>query len=1245
MKFSIFSARRYSLLSLRNAIAVISLGLAVLVGCSRLFAQGSAGRILGAVTDQTGGAVVGATVTIVDTQRNLSRTVMTDTAGDYSVPYLLPSMYTVRAVFQGFKTAERSGVTLEVNQDLRVDLTLQPGEQTEKVTVTGELPLVETTNAVVGGTIQNNVINDLPLNGRNFTNLLVLRPGTVKYAGGSGWTQSTNGLRPHDQNYQVDGINSNDPWMAQSVMNAVMAAGDAGTMLPIDAIDEFRTQQNPEAQYGWKPGGVINVGVKSGTNNIHGTAYAYGRSNTFDARSFFNPPPVNGVCAFGPLAACDQAALELEQFGASIGGPIKKDKLFYFANYEQQRYTNGNPAVHSTAITSGPGVTDPANGLIGACVKAGASLAPLSAQLAGLSTSCTPLGNFPGLFPAASGAPAGSATIVTQLNSTTTINSGIAKVDYHLNAKNNIYASYFISPGNGIFVDNPTLQVATPWLTNQYARSQVFSGSWTFTPSSNWVNEFRGGYSHYYQTFLSNDFTQNPANYTFNGATYNIFTGQTDIGTASSPAFGGLPQMRINAYSMQFGLNWPKYVGPDGVLNLLDHVSYLRGKHSFMWGFEFLNNASTNTVTQYAKGQIQWRTLDDFFASNVQRGHFAAGNFADWQRHLSDQGYAAFIQDSWRITPRITFNYGVRYELNTVMKDSNNLLGNFDPNLGLVQVGKQISSPYNGDHNNFAPRLGVAWDIFGNGKTVLRASGDIMHEQFSFDTFNALGNLLGSRTVPTGATLAFTDATGAQVITTAGGNINIGSIAYTGGAATLLGSNWSANSPTRTLFFGGAACGDTTVTLSNGVTPGPCEIEGIEPKLRNPYVTMWTLDLQRAITANLSLDVAYVGNHGTKLLGLTDLNQPAVGTGWGSASDPASPLAACIATPGPTACAPGPEPGPLASKFPYLSYVDWLSNLGKSNYNGLQVTLTQRNSRGLSFIAGYTYSHALDMSSDNWGAGFVSPINNSTVGNLYGNSVFDTTHNFTLSTTYQLPGRKGAAQMLEGWSLNSVVTLQSGMPWGVNDFTTDFSGTNEVGASSTEGEWWNFYGNPKDFQSTRALLNTNGGVGGIPYFPGSCAGDCTSLPAASAATANATCNAKAAALGQAAIASLATLGCYANGSSVLIPPAYGTLGNSGRNNFRGFPFYEWDLSVTKEFRFHERLTAQFRAEAFNILNRVNFSNVFGGPGGDNTYTDPSATAGTLPFGFRPQTPDITSSNPTLGQGGPRALQLGLKLIF
>ena len=227
MKFRVSSAQRFFPFSLRNAIGVVSLSLAVLVGCSQLLAQGNAGRILGSVNDQSGGAVVGATVTIVDTQRNLTRTVTTDNAGEYNAPSLLPSTYTVRSAFQGFKTAERSGVTLEVNQDLRVDLTLQPGEQTEKVTVTEAIPLVETTNAELGGTLQAQIIENLPLNGRNFENLLQLRPGVTIYPGGSGWAQSTNGQRAHDNMYLVNGVVANDPWMGQSVMNAVMASGDA----------------------------------------------------------------------------------------------------------------------------------------------------------------------------------------------------------------------------------------------------------------------------------------------------------------------------------------------------------------------------------------------------------------------------------------------------------------------------------------------------------------------------------------------------------------------------------------------------------------------------------------------------------------------------------------------------------------------------------------------------------------------------------------------------------------------------------------------------------------------------------------------------------------------------------------------------------------------------------------------------------------------------------------------------------
>jgi hypothetical protein len=310
-----------------------------------------------------------------------------------------------------------------------------------------------------------------------------------------------------------------------------------------------------------------------------------------------------------------------------------------------------------------------------------------------------------------------------------------------------------------------------------------------------------------------------------------------------------------------------------------------------------------------------------------------------------------------------------------------------------------------------------------------------------------------------------------------------------------------------------------------------------------------------------------------------------------------------------------------------LGYIYWLSNNNLSNYNSLQVSMTQRETHGLSFVLGYTFSHALAESPDNWS--FLSPINSSNPREIYGTSEFDIRHRFTFSTTYNLPGKDGMGQILKGWSVNSIVTLESSAPWGVNDFTTDFSGTNEMGSQSPNGEEWDFFGNPADFKTTKAFISTNGGAGGIPYFPN---------------TSNATCLAKSTAMGQLAIASLTDLGCYANGSSVLVPPAYGSLGTAAPNMFRSFPYYNVDLNVTKVFKVRERLSLQFRAEFFNIFNHPNIANVFGGPGGDNTFTDPSADAG-AGFGFRNTTPDVLSSNPVLGSGGPRAIQLGLKILF
>src|SRR5438445_4832181 len=1261
--------------SIRSALQILLLTVATLLVCIPMFSQGSAGRILGAITDQTGGVVSGATVTIIDTQRNLTRKLTTDNAGEYNAPNLLPGTYTVRAAFQGFKTAERSGIILEVSQDLRVDLTLQPGEQTERVTVTEALPMVETTNAELGGTLQSQIIDSLPLNGRNFENLLQLRPGVTIYPGGSGWSQSTNGIRAHDNLYLVNGVNASDPWMGQSMMNAVMAAGDAGTLLSVDAIDEFKTEQNPRAEYGWKPGSIVNVGVKSGTNAIHGTAFAFGRDTALDARNYFDQPPA------------PKAPVALEQFGGTVGGPLKKDKLFYFADYEGQRYAIGNPVQHNFPVTASIG--NAKTSLIDACLAvAPASRAALSLELAGMNSSCAPLpgqlvNGFQGFFPVN---PGPGTAVSTALPSNNTIDGALAKLDYHLSDHHSIEGMYFLSQGDTLSLGSPTTQVNPNFFDVQHARAQTGSGTWTWIPSSQWVNEARIGYGHYYQSFLSNDHTLDPAAYPFNGVTYVMPTGVTN------PFYFGFPAITIGGFTARAGIGagWPKIVGPDGILSSVDNISFLHDKHSFKCVGSFLRSRSSEDVTANGKGPISFsggggKGLQNFFSGTLNNANLFTG---DPVRHLRTEGYAVFLQDDWRVKSNLIVNLGLRYELTTVMKDSHNGLGNFDPTLGLVQVGQQIKAPYRGDHNNVAPRLGLAWDVAGNGKTVVRAGAGLIYEsQISFDVTNGIGNLLGLRSIPTGLPLYNAGSTTALP---AAGNITTASTTYSSGALTPIQTNWrnfnpalpiSAANPALYASAASPACGDGfTVPPGYPKAPPPCSIVGIDPNLVTPYVATWNLGIQRAITSNLSFDVGYVGNRGVKLLGKLDVNQAQPGAGWNTPFN-ATTAAAAKLPPSGALSAVGLTAAQYCIKFAncvvnglaeqasrsftapcaasivglgavngsggvfnpgntclsFLQNVAIINNSYFSNYNGLQATLTGRNYHGLSFTADYTYSHSLGLASDQGTSGNF-PIAINSYGNirspLYGSSDFDVRHRGTLSVSYNLPGRTGMAQMLQGWSVNSIVLLQSGSGWGLAAVTDDLSGTHEAirNGAGSQGEQWDFFGNPKDFSPVHGFTDNNGGVGGVPCFGFGGAPCNPTIPAA--------CLPQATALGPLAVASLTNLGCYAVGNSVLIPPAYGSYGNTGRNMFRDAGFRNWDFSLTKKFKFTERFSAQFRAEFFNILNEPIFANPTGGPGGG--AGDPSCGAG---FGTQSATPDVLSSNPELGSGGPRSIQLGLKLAF
>jgi hypothetical protein len=1153
--------------------AVICLALLVSVAA---YPQGSTGRILGVVTDQSGGNVAGATVTITDVARGVSQTLTTDSDGVYVALNLLPGTYMIRAEFKGFKAFERKNILLEVGKDVRIDPVLQTGSTSETITITEEVPMVDTTSTTLGGTISNEIINDLPLNGRNYQNLISLRPGTSIYPGGGPWTQTTNGIRPEDTSFVVDGLTNDEPFMGLSITNAAAVLGDAGTIIPIDAIQEFNTQVNPKAEFGWKPGAITSVGLKSGTNQIHGTAYAFGRSDSFDARNYFDP------------VGTPKTPVELEQFGGTAGGHIIKDKLFYFGGFEAQRYTVGNalpghaPTTSSIAGGAGAGcvllttgncsisIPDATADLVAQATAAGTTFTPnpLSSYLLGFYTPNSGQGTFVSLaYP----------------NQNSSKNA-IEKVDYHLNDHNSLSGSYFF--GNDTIIGMDSNELLSQFRTKVHSRAQTVAAHWAWTPNSTWANELRGGFTHYTLLILPDDIS----------FPYKIDTGITN------PLLQGIPNIKLSPFT-ELGAfhNFPKIVGPDKVYSFIDQVSYLTGKHAFKFGGEIRRDLVHQGTYRGGRGRITFANLEAFLQGTPKAAGFLGG---DPIRNISQWLYSGYAQDDWRITKKITLNLGLRYELQGVPTEANNLFGNWEPSVGFEQVGKNISSIYKRDNKNFSPRVGVAWDVTGNGTTVVRLGGSIVYDVIPMSTYLSQQNLqsgpvlFGIGVVPTGATITTCPAPvagncpGGSVTKPAIGNIFTTAISLpTSGPGSL---NWA--NQTTPIYPSSVSslvqCGDGI-----GSDPGPCNTFAMNRNFRTPYVENWTLGIQHSFSGRLALDVTYVGNHAVKLPGVVDLNQPP------------------------------PTPGangtlPFAATYPYLGQINFLSNFYGSTYHGLQTTLTSRNYHGLDFVVGYTYSHAMDDLSSNWVAYLPQDSAHPLLEHASGDE--DLRHRFTFSVTYTLPEKKTRGQLLEGWQLNTIVALQSGQPWNVNDQNNNFSGVNEA------SDRWDFFGKASDFKSI--------GPNGIPCFGSGGGGACTgAIPAA--------CTNAATSVGASTLDALSAAGyCYMVNSSVLIPNGFGNFGTMGRNIFRDTGFHNVDLSVSKTFKFGERARAQFRVETFNIFNHPNFANPNGATSGygQGATADPSQ-AGL--FGCGCSTPDNAAFNPVLGSGSARAIQLGLKILF
>ena len=1235
----------------------LGVGVIALLFCLPLFPQTSQGTIQGGVFDQSGGAIAGAVVSVIDVARGVTRALNTDSAGQYVANGLTPGTYTVRAEAKGFRNVEHSGVLLEVGQNIRVDLVVQPGEQTQTITVTGEIPAVDTTDAVLGGTVSNQSINALPLNGRNFERLLQLRPGSVADVGAGTGSSSTNGRRDRSDMLRVEGIAEISSSSVGSLLNASYRGGDTASLVPIDAIQEFSSTQNPKAEYGWKDGSIVNVGIKSGTNSIHGTAYAFGRdARATDAGNYFlkGVPSTPGTPAIPVVTPAT-----LEQFGATAGGPILKDKLFWFVNYEGVRVDVGDVATLTmpSDVAMSPAV-DPKNQLsvVDACkFLTPAKINGLSAQLAGLNpNTCvvTPASStVENVFPFATSAT--SNIIVPTIPSNIPLNNGLFKVDYVAGPHHHLNGMYYVSKSKNLTTSQGT--VLPQWATGANNDSQQYDGDWTWTPNSAWVNDFTLGYVFIHDSTFTPDQNMLAGNPWPNG--YGMPTGVTN------PLYGGFPTLSITSFSGILGCNCRTGIrGPQGDLDLVENVSYLRGKHTFKFGFEYLDVIFDGDAFPGVQGAATFKTLQDFLQGIPDKGSIFLGD-ADQKTRM--HWYGGFVQDDWRIKPRITLNLGLRYEHYGSPVERNNFLGNFDPNVNpnatpaVLQFGPgaPLAREFKPQWGTLSPRVGVAWDLHGNGKTVVRAAGGISTTATILDAF--------IQSVPFGANFPSINVnnsgTAANLHTP--GRVTLGKC-----PTSFCASQWNWNLTGVPIFptAGTAVINNVTYTgvtcAPAGFAPSttPCQTSSVNPNFRQPRAAEWNLDIQRAITNSLTLDVAYVGNHAWDESNIVDLNEPPIGTGWNTTWTAAQLTAYNAALPkGQSALALG-DVGLTSGQiclnsapaynvcpvntfaeraaaqyggiFPYLSQIEQQSFGDTASYNALQVTLQGRTYHGLTFLAAYSYAHALselDTQSGSSKETVATDKNNLRLN--YGNSAYDLRHRFIFSPTYLISGMKSPGQMLQGWSINGIVTLQSGLPWNPSDLTsTDLTGTGEntntqVGNGSDQ--YWNYTGPRSAFKASATP---------IPCF-GNLAGCTSGVPQACLTASQAPYSGNAQLQGL-ALAALTNLGCYMQGGGILTPPAYGTVGNAGRNLFPGANYYNVDFSIAKLWKLKERYTAQFRVEFFNLFNRADFAV----PAAATSQSDPS-TGITGGFGYAQNTPDLT--NAVLGSGGPRHIQFGLKLTF
>ncbi len=915
-------------------------------------------RLQGQVTDSSGALVPGAQVTVTNSQNGVKASSQTNGQGQYNVPFLQPGDYNLSIARDGFKTFQRQSVHLDVDQTAAIDITLEPGAVNETVEVSGESPLLQTQTASVGQTIDTKTVMTLPLNGRDYTQLVTLAAGAAP----NNHSRATNGFSLNgSQTFQntmlLDGIDNNNYILGadSANMNAVTPS--------IDAIQEFQVEtSNYSAQYGRSAGGIVSVSIKSGTNQFHGDAFDFFRNTALNASDFFANR--NGL---------RKPPLHRNQFGGVLGGPVVKNRSFFFVSYQGQRqtgYTSGQTTVPTAAEVTGQfgsiNIYNPAQVSNGVRSRfpnnriPALQLDPVGLKLASL----YPVPNLSGLVN-------NYAYNQLQVNNSNEVDS---RFDEQLTSKDNAFVSFsrgsttlqrgsiFASPGNG----NPF-----PFTQPLLGYTLTVSETHIFTASL--FNEVHIGYTH-------NDSNQ------LAPETQPLFQSVGFNGVPVGNGLTGLPDITVTGFS-QLGDNTflpnPKLVQV-GQLN--DTVSWQRGKHTFTFGGQVIlthnfagtsNNArSSLTFTGQFTSRIPGTGAGSAIA-DLLLGDTSSASISTYLTARFRNRYAgAFVNDSWRVTPKLTLNLGLRYDLQTPLWDRDNRLSNFNftpgtPGFGTLLLaqgtgiqGRSFSSL---DTNNFAPRIGIAYQV--NSKTVVRSAFGIFYGGLGFQAIAQTG----AANPPFFYNVPLTSSTNAAV-------------------SSLVLSN-----------------GFPTSFLNPSRVQNP-NVFAVSANYPMPAVDQWNFAVERQLPSDSVLKIGYVGNSTSHLMADNNLNAPVPGAGATNARRPFT------------------QYGELIYQSPYAH----------ASYEALQVTFQKRFSRTFSILANYTWSHSLDnVHSNEDNTGGQVPQNPNDTAAEKADSGFDIRHRFVTNVVYNIPvgnaggflgGSAWERQVFGGWQLGGIFTAQGGYP-------------------------------------------------------------------------------------------------------------------------------------------------------------------------------------------------------------------------